>query len=718
MENNLKQDNNKPIPENFCAICLEKDISSNLIVFSCKHFFCIKCSPCLLLSCLRSPKQILEDFFLKVENNCSCPICSTGTALIPSEKFLQCLDEPGKIICEGCEKEPVNFCVDCNKIFCNKCMEEVHLPKKYQNHRLSNIHDLVQKPQYQCVCPGKHYLSHICLSCKTSICPFCLKVEHEKHDVLPLMGLSKYYQEELQAKLIFLSKTCINLLNSASSARQRFNQLVDDIVSELLDLKKSNEKKFSLTEKASASQNELAQTILTIVNKELTQKDLHPNKQFHISRALNDLKFPRDQEQNNNEEKNIKELLKIKEMVLNMKQTPEADLNNFKSNPIELFQDPKNEFILEEKTFSGNCSCSFIMNGQSYISWAGYSNDKDMNSFINIYNFSQMKREKSIPNDGDEIVLNFLSVFPKNKNTGYKGNKLLYSGDRKGIVRIYEISSKQTSIFKLKSKLQTNAGEIFSIMIFFDKFMELGVHNEKLKMEEYLCFCYIMITTSDKSILLYKNTRNYSKENNWILFRQTDNPVNASCYSMEYFYDEGIHKTRFFFGFTGNYIGSYDIKSNSWGKTELSTKRIVTSIISIFKPGKSHINEWFLVYTQANSNSVIVGNTSKGKIDRKVCLENVNDIYDCCLWNDSSSETKGNEAEICYLIVSCYGWPPSIVILDFYTLNVLFLKKMDPYPVNSIKVLRKIGEKNSEGLICFLGHSEKSKIVFYENMKD
>ena len=423
MEINQNQDNNKPIPEYFCAICLEKEILSNLIVFSCKHFFCIKCSPCLLLSCLRSPKQILEDFFLKVENTCSCPICSTGTALIPSEKFLQCLDEPGKRICDGCdENKPVNFCVDCKKIFCNKCMEEVHLPKKYQNHRLSDIQTLVAKPQYQCICPGKHYLSHICLSCKKSICPFCLKFEHESHDVLPLMGFSKYHQEELQAKLIFLSKTCANLLNSALSARHRFSQIIDDIVLELLDLKKSNEKKFFSAEKASASQNELAQSILAILNKELTQKDLHPNKQFHISMALNDIKFPLDQEQNNNEEKKITDLLKIKEMVLNMKETLEEDLNDFKSNPIELLQDPKNEFILEEKSFSGNCSCSFIINGKSFISWAGYSNDKDMNSLINIYNFSQMRREKSIPNDEDKIGLNFLSVFPKNTNTGYKGN--------------------------------------------------------------------------------------------------------------------------------------------------------------------------------------------------------------------------------------------------------------------------------------------------------
>lgn len=686
--------NEKPIPEFFCAICLEKDIPSNFIIFSCKHFFCIKCSPCLLLSCLRSPKQILEDFFQKAESNCFCPICSTGTALIPSEKFLQGLDESGKRICDGCdENKPVNFCVDCNKIFCNKCMAEVHLPKKYQNHRLSDIQNLVQKPQFQCVCPGKHYLSHICLSCKTSICPFCLKFGHEKHDILPLMGLAKnYYPEQLQDKIQFLSKTCTNLLNSISSARQQFSQLIDGIVAELLDLKISNEIKLLSVEKASESQNELAQNILAIVNKELAQKDLHPNKQFHILKALNDIKFPPDQEQNINEEKNFKELLKIKEMVLKMNEKPEENLNDFKTNPIELFQDAKNEFILEEKTFSGNCSCSFIINGQSFISWAGYSTDKDINSLINIYNFTQMKREKSIPNEGDEIVLNFLS-FPKTQNSGYKGNKLLYSGDRKGIVRIYAISSEETPVFKLISKLQTNAGEIFSIMIFFDKFMELGVHSKTLKKEEYLCFCYIMITTYNKSILLYKNTRNYSNQDNWILYRQIDNPVNASCYSMEYFYDEQIHKTRFFFGFTGNYIGGYDLRKNIWGKTELSTKRIVTSIISILKPGNSQINEWFLVYTQSNSNSVIVGNASLGNIERKACLENANDVYDCCLWNDGSSETKGDEAENCYLIVSCYGWPPSIVILDFYTLNVLFLKKMDPYPVNSIKFLRRIGDK-------------------------
>jgi len=68
--------------------------------------------------------------------------------------------------------------------------------------------------------------------------------------------------------------------------------------------------------------------------------------------------------------------------------------------------------------------------------------------------------------------------------------------------------------------------------------------------------------------------------------------------------------------------------------------------------------------------------------------------------------------------MTCLGQPNSIIILDFDTLNVLFVKNLDQQPINLIKVLKKIDKNNeetyNEGLVFCLGHGEQNKIVLFE----
>ena len=137
---------------------------------------------------------------------------------------------------------------------------------------------------------------------------------------------------------------------------------------------------------------------------------------------------------------------------------------------------------------------------------------------------------------------------------------------------------------------------------------------------------------------------------------------------------------------------------------------------------EAQMNEWFVTYTQHNCNAVIVGNVETGKIARKVDLVNVSYIFDCCIWNDGYSEINGNNSAssgISHLIVSCYGITPSIMVLDFNTLNVLFVKTLDNYPHNLIKFLRKSNKEdekeNNEELVCFMGAGDNSKIVLFAN---
>ena len=339
--------------ENFCLICLEGQSLSQLIAFSCNHVFCSKCSPYLLLTSLKSPKFILENIL-------SCPICLSGNAEIPSEKLLEGLTEIATIThCFGCDEHPaVSFCIDCNKPFCDDCLTKAHQLPKFQTHQLSNLEQSVEKPQFQCICPGKHFLSHICFSCQKAICSVCLKLEHEKHKVVSIEEFTKNPQENVHEILKIWGEGYLNLNKSIDYANTQFINLIDEMASELQNLK---EKALKTTHNA-ISQNELAQSLLSKVEKEYSQS-LHPNKHFIISKILNSIKIqegkPLPVEWKVGESR-ITEILKIKQMVQHLNNLPleitEKDNNiqndepndfdfDFKSNPIELFQNTNNERI-------------------------------------------------------------------------------------------------------------------------------------------------------------------------------------------------------------------------------------------------------------------------------------------------------------------------------------------------------------------------------------
>ena len=98
-----------------------------------------------------------------------------------------------------------------------------------------------------------------------------------------------------------------------------------------------------------------------------------------------------------------------------------------------------------------------MIKGNTFVAWTGHldKGQKKYNSPLIIYNISQLKREESLPNDIDNIYVNFVSDFPRENNKEYDGKHLLYSGDKNGVLRIYEIETENPK-FQLKSKLQTN----------------------------------------------------------------------------------------------------------------------------------------------------------------------------------------------------------------------------------------------------------------------
>ena len=618
-------------------------------------------------------------------------------------------------------------------------------------------------PKLQCVCPGRHYLSHICKTCQITICSYCLKVGHEKHEVVVIDGINRNSQENLQDKLKLLSETCSSIAKIEHSSNQKFSQIIDEIIDELLSLKKNNEEK-SVT--VSQSQYKLVQSVMELVQRETNQKDLHPNKQYHILKMLECIKLPSEKQlisEGCGEEKIIN-LMNIKQIVQNLKEGNLAanlksvgkqdmvqnlkeenfkaifknmdEIYDFKTNPIDLLQKSERmENIIAEKEFNGtqsksNASCTFSLNGESFLAWTGFlmKEEKFSNYSLLIYNLSQMKRETNLSNENCNNAFSFVSIYPKTEEGEAFKKKILYAGDVEGVLRIYEVSAEAKLVFKLKTKLVTNAGTILSAAIFDDKFNELIKNDrineiKKVRTNDFFWnFCYLMIATYNSSIFLYKNTENSINNDNWVLFRQIKSPINKTCFTMDYFQDERLNKTRFYFGFASEYIATYDLENNTWGKTEFLTKSRVTSM-NFFVDKRSlennnlQINQryliYYLIYTQESNEPLTVGNIDSGKIVRKADSQKLKAIYDCCIWNYGFRDNTLDKSAVksIYLIAVCNN---SIIVLDFDNLNVLLVKEFNEDPINVAKTWMKIENEDKkesyEGLVCI-----GQKIVHYEN---
>ena len=138
---------------------------------------------------------------------------------------------------------------------------------------------------------------------------------------------------------------------------------------------------------------------------------------------------------------------------------------------------------------------------------------------------------------------------------------------------------------------------------------------------------------------------------------------------------------------------------------------------------ESQLNQWFLIFTQSGCNSVTIGNVDTGKFLRKVELADVKHISNCIIWNEGSSKIHEVDSipYITYLILSCdQETYHSIKVLDFDTLNILFVKNiLDHFILQKIHL--KSEQENgknpyNEGLAFIIRDGEKRiEIGIYEN---
>lgn len=351
-----------------------------------------------------------------------------------------------------------------------------------------------------------------------------------------------------------------NLINSVTESIEidnlEFDEIYEEIFFLLNKLKEQNIKKSNL-QKDLNIQLSLIKSSLSFLNKEIGIKDcLHPNKLFQLNRffeeCIDKKPFFLDNFQIKTDEN---ETLKIiKEILYQRTQQKENNFIEYNANGQFFFAMPtlkvlellKNEPIILEKSSFYICwsksevSTSFILNDETFLVWPGSKNDKGCYP-LHIYNLSLMKKETFLPGTPSEISV--LSTYPKDAN--YDSKKWIYTGEESGVLRIYDITSDKT--FKEIYKIETNLGMNISVhisaaSIFNDKFNEIK--------SQYLVYAVISFDGEKFGIRIYQ----LKDDGDWEMIREIPNPDKKICYTMNFYHDENLSKTYFFFGFSISYV--------------------------------------------------------------------------------------------------------------------------------------------------------------------
>ena len=625
-------------------------------------------------------------------------------------------------------KNPLSeyICMICQEGKCSIPMKSIlEYISIIDNQKNKKIDIKPQNNLKQCKCSLKHILEFFCQDCKSAFCRGCSKNNHENHDLMLLSELytrnkeTKYEKalshmrkiqetfNDFQRNLLVSSKFSIEIHD------KEFNEICDGIIHLMKKLKEKNIQKSTQEYQLLQTQLSLMQNSFVLFNDEIEKNkynsiSVHPNKLFHMNTffsetfseknfKINDFSLKISDE--NAQMKEIKSILErfTKEQeenrfldffgigglfFVNMSDKNIRRYDNFLTDPIDLFK-RKQAVLLEKGSFNfgfykSNVTTSFIVNDETFFVWPG-TKDFQSNTYpIHIYNLSLKKKEAIL--QGNPTLIIVLSTYPKDAN--YDAKKWLYTGDYAGILRVYDISKDKE--FNEIYRIETKDGEaILSAVIFDDKYNELD-SNEK--------GVYVMISSNDSkfSLRIYKFDTIGGGAH---LYREIINPMNKICYTINFYYDETISKSSFFFGFSESFIRSYDLKSNSWLKSQYETKGGVTSINFILR----NVNtdnllehhekiERYLLYTQDN-NLIVLIDIDTGNIMRKLALSNIKSVKDVCVWN-SNSESN-------YLIIATYD-QNSIKILSFESLQVLCTKETgNSIPVNLLKVLIKEHKNNA-----------------------
>ena len=690
------------------------------------------------------------------------------------EEKINSLEKQALSLCDACDREvSEKWCQECNSDYCNTCEEFYHKNhKKFKNHTtftLAQKEEIIHKEskifKLECKCLSKHLLEYFCLDCQSAVCKYCFKLLHENHheilisDVLDSVNLTdlqkgKSHLKEVQSIFSeFKNNLIVSLDEKTGTHNKVFIKLCDNIINIVNELKEKNMNQSSNEYKEIQNQLSLIENSLLFLNKELENNEsfkeninsIHPNKLFQIRKIIGkekktvetkDLSIKigfngNDITEDMSELKNkLQDLLKNHEenRLIQFTQDEnkktgacfgiaqnEIDKMFYKiiyCNPIELLKN--NPILVERKSFfpnwwKSNVSASYTLKNQdeTFLVYPG----KDYQALtypLYFYNLTLMKREM-IFRTGNTSKISVVSTYPKELDNDYKS--WIYTADESCVFQVYDLNLKDLThksfkqIYKIEES--TTGKGILSAIMFDDKYSELL--SEKVSDEKGI---YVIL--SFNNIELPINLHKLNTDGGTQLIRKINNHNNETCITINFYYDDIIEKTVFFFGFTESFIKLYDLKSNSWLKQKFETKSGVTSINFILKNVNKYeklhsedlnnlkIIERFLIYTQ-NNNLIVIGNIDTGSIIRQVEIPDIEFIYDLCIWNYADSNMH-------HLIIATKD-KNSIKILNFDDLHVVFeCNEIDnSFPVNLIKlwIHNKKNKEIKESLVSLKYFGEK-----------
>jgi hypothetical protein len=271
-----------------------------------------------------------------------------------------------------------------------------------------------------------------------------------------------------------------------------------------------------------------------------------------------------------------------------------------------------------------------------------------------------------------KTAISVLSTYPN--ETSIQCKQWLYCGDANGILRIYQIE--KTKNFKLIYEIEAfKSKPILSVVIFDDKYDQISDKNEQFEK------VYALISSYDNTCPI-KVCKIANGKADFIL--EIQNPMNQPCSSINFYYDEILHKTCLFLGFQNVGVSMYDLTNRNYVKNFPCKGGQITSINFILNFEDQQKIERLMIYTAKNI--VTIANIDLGKVIKEAALSDVTTVYDLCIWDKKKRS----------LVVAANN-QDSLKLLNFEDLSVTkTVSNEKACPINIIKSVRKEGNQLKE----------------------
>ena len=193
--------------ESICVICGSNSLPEELLLPSCQHYYCKEC--------VNENAGIVEKTFF-------CPSCHVE---VPLEDVGGCLEIMTRrssleqslksltVSCESCsdsEAKADNYCLECEKCVCSKCIESHNRMKVFDDHSIVPMQDLGEclsssnRLDYlKCPSHAEPFIAY-CFSCQCLTCNLCITNEHCDHKLEFCATAAPKIKTELESNIASL----------------------------------------------------------------------------------------------------------------------------------------------------------------------------------------------------------------------------------------------------------------------------------------------------------------------------------------------------------------------------------------------------------------------------------------------------------------------------------------------------------------------------------